>query len=176
MGDAAEQKQDAIEEQKPKSNRLIFIIIGFVVLLGIIGIAAMRFLGGESDGEELTLDTKSTIEPGYMYTFKQPFTGNLSYPDDEYIFSANVTLEIKPAGDASEPEALAEMGIETDATKHKMPYINRVIREEISSKTRMEITSPANREKIQNTIKNKLNDQVLEKAKIEEVFLDIFVN
>jgi flagellar basal body-associated protein FliL len=175
MGDAAEQ-QDAIEEQKPKSNRLIFIIIGFVILLGIIGAAAMMFLGGGKDGEELLIDTSNKIEPGYMYTFKAPFTGNLSYPDDEFIFSANVTLEIKPEAEASEAEALAEMGIETDATKHKGPYINRVIREEISSKTRMEITSSANREKIQNTIKNRLNDEVLEKAKIEEVFMDVFVN
>ena len=175
MGDAPEQHAaEAEQEQKSGGSRLIFIILGFVILLGAIGAAAMFMLGKGDASEDLTI-TSTTIEPGYMYAFPTPFTGNLAAPDNEFIYSANVTLEIKPRGDATDAEALAEMGIETEEKKTKMPYIKRAISEELGSKTRFEITSTTGRERISGTIKNNLN-MLLMKAQIQEVFLEVFVN
>lgn len=170
------------QEGSPKSGgggRLIVIIIGFVVLLGVIGVVAMMVMGGSSkEGKESAAPIAKSAEPGYMYRFPEPFTGNLSAPDNDFVFSANVTLEIKPRGEELEKEALKEIGIgegEKGDPRNKMPYVRRIILEEISSKTRLELTSSTGRERIANTIKNNL-DNILDKAQIHEVFLEIFVN
>lgn len=169
------QAQDVEAESKVGGGRLLLIIVSFVVLLGVIGIAAMKML--QKDGQEDFAAAALTRidEPGYMYKFPTPFTGNLAAPDNDFIYSASVTLEIKTRGDASESEALKEIGVETEDKHNKMPYIVKIIREEISSKSRLEITSPATRERIANTIKNNINN-ILENAQIKEVFLEVLVN
>lgn len=175
MGDAPEQRTPEAEpEQKSGGSRLIFIIVGFVVLLGAITAAAMFIMGKGGEEEQLAVAVKK-IEPGYQYKFPLPFTGNLAAPDNEFIYSANVTLEIKPRINLKELEALNEMGIETEDKRNKMPYIRRIIMEEIGSKTRVEVTSTTGRERIASAIKNNLNS-ILEKAQIQEVFVEIFVN
>lgn len=175
MGDAPEQHAaEAEQEHKSGSSRLIFIIGGFVVLLGVIATAAMFIMGKGGEGESLAVAV-TKIEPGYQYKFPTPFTGNLAAPDNEFIYSANITLEIKPRINLKEMDALSEMGIDTEDKRNKMPYIRRVIMEEIGSKTRFEVTSTTGRERIASTIKNNLNS-LLEKAQIQEVFVEIFVN
>lgn len=179
MGDVSEQKEGGQEhESKSGGGRLIIIIIGFVVLIGVIGVVAMMVMGGSSskDKDQLTAPIAKMEEPGYMFKFPEPFTGNLAAPDNDFVFSANVTLEIKPRGEETEEEALKEIGIgEGESTHNKMPYVRRIIMEEVGSKTRMELTSSTGKERIANTIKNNL-DNILEKAQIKEVFLEIFVN
>ncbi len=178
MGDHSEQHAaEAQQEKKSGGSKLIFIVLGFVVLLGVIGVAAMFMLGRGSD-EMDQVDVEITkLEPGYMYKFPQPFTGNLAAPDNEFIYSANVTLEIKERGDATEAEALEEIGVgeSKDNNRNKMPYVRRIIMEEIGNKTRIDITSTTGRERIAIAIKNNLNS-ILDKSQIKEVFLEIFVN
>jgi len=179
MGDVAEPKEGGQEhESKSGGSRLIIIIAGFVVLIGVIGVVAMMVLKGDNSEENKTLATPVTRmeEPGYMFKFPEPFTGNLAAPDNDFVFSANVTLEIKPRGDETEEEALKEIGVgDKESTHNKMPYVRRIIMEEIGSKTRLELTSSTGKERIANKIKNDL-DNILEKAQIKEVFLEIFVN
>ncbi|MBN2328368.1 MAG: flagellar basal body-associated FliL family protein [Candidatus Omnitrophica bacterium] len=176
MGDKADLQAPEMEaEAKSGGRRLLLIVVFFVILLGVIGVIAMKMLGGGGQDDYIAAPLTQMDKPGYMYKFPAPFTGNLAAPDNDYIYSANVTVEIKTLGDSSESEALKEMGIETEDKHNKMPYIVKIIREEISSKSRMEITSSTNRERIANTIKNNINN-ILENAQIHEVFLEVFVN
>ncbi|MBI1389552.1 MAG: hypothetical protein GC154_14005 [bacterium] len=172
MADAPEQ-QEGQQEERPKS-KLPFIIAGFVVLLAVVGGVAYMLLGGSGSDEATVIETSE--EPGYMHTFKDPFVGNLAPPDDQYMYTAYVTLEIVPRGKATEAEALQEIGVgETDSTKNLMPLVMQIITDELASKTRVELTSLAGRENIRAIIKNKLN-LALRKAEIKEVYLRTLVN
>lgn len=171
MADAPEQA-DVQQEEKPKS-KLLFIVIGFVVLLAVVGGVAFFMFGGS--GEDAPMIEIETEEPGYMYEFEAPFVGNLSPPDDQYMFTANITLEITPRGSANEAEALAELGVDdSDNAYTLMPKVKQIIYDELSSKTRVEINSAVGKENIRNRIKNDLNF-ILRKAEIKDVYMRVMV-
>ena len=162
----------APEEGKSR-GKLPFIIAGFVVLIGVIGGVSMMILGKGGEADE-TVPVTHVKEVGYQYEFTEPFTGNLSAPDDQYIYSANVTLEILPRKNFTEKEAMEEMGIETENPRNKMPRIKQIISDELHSKTRAELNSTAGQLKMRNSIKNALN-AILDKADIVEVYMRIIV-
>jgi len=171
MADAPEQQQEAVEESRPKS-KLPLIVIVFVVLLGIIGAVGFMIMGGGEDGEDLVTATPK-VTP-ITIQFPQPFTGNLAPPDDQYIYTANVALEITPRSTSSESEAITEFGLETEGPKTKLPRIKYIIQNAISTKTRQEVTSMAGRDRLETEIQNNLN-QYLEKAEVQKVLLTITV-
>lgn len=174
MGDVPEQ-QDVQQEEKPKS-KLPLIIISFVILLGIIIFSAMSMLspgGGDTEGES---DTDNEI--GYMYSFPEPFTNNLLPPDDQYLVTVEVTLEIKSKPPHSEEDALLELGINTkdkDALSHsKMPKVVEIINTVFQTKNKAEVTNQPGKERIKAQIKNGIN-AILEDGKIESVILEKFI-
>ncbi len=173
MGDAPEQQQEAQEEIKPKS-KLPFIIIGFVIILGVIVAVSMMILGGGDEAENLApIDEKD--ESGYMFKFATPFVGNLAPPDDAYLYNADITLEIIPKGSGGEAEALAELGIgDPDNKKNKMPHVEQIINDTFQSKTRIMLNSSEGKIKIRASIKNDLND-ILESAEIKSVYMKVLV-
>lgn len=166
---------DAGLNDKPKS-KLLLIIVGLVTVLIVITVISFMLLGG-SGGEDLTATAIKEDSIGYMYKFETPFTGNLSPPDDQYIYNADITLEITPRNrQVTEPEALKELGLDgSDEPRNKMPIIRQIIYDEISTKTRIELTSSAGKMKLRNTIKNELN-AILNKAQIKNVYINIIVN
>lgn len=169
MADAAEQP-DGQQEEQPRS-KLPFIIAGFVVLLVVIGIVAFMLLGS-SGSEDTVVSTQSEEIDWYPYTFPEPFVGNLAPPDDQYIFNASVSIEIKPVGRNSESEALAEIGIETEDPKTRMARVLRIIDNEIRKSTRAELASDAGRRNIEAVIKNLLNAELF-KAEIINVYIRV---
>lgn len=174
MGDVAEQQQqEAQQEEKPRS-KLPYIIVGFVILLGVIIAVSMMVLGGGETDQDFTTVTK-TEETGYMFKFTSPFVGNLAPPDDAYLYNADITLEIVPKGDSNEAEALKELGIgDPDNKKNKMPIIEQIINDEFQTKTRIEINSSEGKLKIRFSIKNNLNDK-LEYAEVKNVYMKVLV-
>lgn len=171
MGDAPEQA-DVQQEEHPKS-KLPFIIAGFGILLVVIGVVAYMMMSGGSASDVPTPDLSDEL--GYMYTFPKQFVGNLSPPDDQYMFTADITLEILPRGTNSEDEALTEIGAtETDSTKNMMPIIKQIIQEELASQTRVEINGKVGRDNLRNRIKNEINLK-LTKGEIKDVYLTVIV-
>jgi len=160
-------------EEGKAGGKLPYIIAGFVILIGVIGGVSLMFLGKGGEADE-TIPVTPVKEVGYQYEFTDPFTGNLSAPDDQYIYSANVTLEILPRKNFTEEEAMEEMGIETENPRNKMPRIKQIISDELHSKTRSELNSTAGQIKMRNAIKNALN-AILDKAEIAEVYMRIIV-
>ncbi|HOJ59818.1 MAG TPA: flagellar basal body-associated FliL family protein [bacterium] len=153
--------------------KLPILVAGFVVLIGVIGGVAMMLMGNGVGADE-ALRPASIREVGYQYEFVEPFTGNLSAPDDQYIYSAKVTLEILPRKNFTEKQATEEMGINTDNPRNKMPRIMQIISDELRSKTRAEINSAAGQLKMRNSIKNALN-AILDKAEVVEVYMRLIV-
>lgn len=171
MGDAPEQA-DVQQEERPKS-KLPFIIAGFVVLLIVVGVVAYMMMSGGSETDAPLPDLSDEI--GYMYEFPDQFVGNLAPPDDQYMFTANITLEILPRGSATEAEALAEMGLDDpDNKKTMMPIIKQIIQEELASQTRVEINGKVGRDNIRNRIKNEINFK-LTKGEIKNVYMTVVV-
>lgn len=170
MADAPEQQQEIQDEVKPKS-KLPIIIIVFVILVVLIGVVAFMIVGGKSDDSFVTTTPK--VDP-LVIEFPEQFTGNLSPPDDQYIYSANVALEFVAKSDASETEAEDEFGFDASGPKTKLPRIKYIIDSAIRTKTRSEVTSVAGRARLETEIKNALN-QYMEKAEITAVLLTIIV-
>ncbi|MDP8243427.1 MAG: flagellar basal body-associated FliL family protein [Candidatus Hinthialibacter antarcticus] len=171
MGDAPEQA-DVQQEEQPKS-KLPFIIAGFGILLVVIGVVAYMMMSGGAESDVPTPEFKNEL--GYMYTFPKQFVGNLSPPDDQYMFTADVTLEILPRGKNSESDALTEIGAsDSDDTKNMMPVIKQTIQEELASQTRVEINGRVGRDNLRNRIKNEINLK-LTKGEIKAVYLTVVV-
>lgn len=171
MGDVPEQ-QDAQQEEKPKS-KLLFIVVGFAILLAVIGIIAFVILGGNSDESSPT--TEIETEDFYPYEFPEPFVGNLAPPDDQYLYTANVGIEIVPKGSSSETEALTELGIETEDPKTMRMRVENVIHEELRKRTRTELTSTAGQEALEVSIKNRLN-MILQESEILNVYVNLTIS
>lgn len=171
MADAPE-LQDGQHDDKPKS-KLMLIIGAFVVLIVLVTTLAYLFMSG---GGESTSPISSKPKPsGLMITFPLPFTGNLAPPDDQYIYTANVTLELTPKNKASELEIQTELGMDgADNPRNKKAKVFQSIQEVLATKSRSEITSAAGREKIRTQIKNELN-KYLEKGEVIEVYTVPFV-
>ncbi len=170
MGDAPEQAE-VQQDEKPKS-KLPFIIAGFGVLLIVVGVVAFMMMSGGNTSDVPTPEFSEEL--GYMYEFSEKFVGNLAPPDDQYMFTADVTLEILPRGQNSEKEALTEMGIETEDPKNMMPIIEQIIQEELASQTRVEINGKVGRENLRNRIKNEINLK-LTKGEVKRVILKVIV-
>lgn len=168
MGDLPEHA-DAAEEQ-PKS-KLPLIVGGLLVFLIIAGAISFMVLGG--GGDEPALRAPTPEPPGAMVEFDQPFTTNLAPPDDQYMFSATITLEMKPAGGASEEEMLDEIGMGPSGEEAKNNYRAKVfqtIYEAIQTKSRNQMTSEAGRENLRTEIKRELN-AFLQKGEVADVYI-----
>lgn len=172
MGDAAEQK--GTEEHGHEEgggggkSKLPFIIAGLVVLLILVAVIGVMILGG-GDTEQL-IEAPKKDPPGYQLEFKDPFTTNLAPPDDQYIYSVTVTLEMKPRGDFQQADMLAEIGVETDSKEIRMPAILDTITGIIASKTRMEVNSTGGKDIMRREIMKAVSD-LLEKGEVVKVYL-----
>ncbi len=171
MADAQEQ-QEVQQEEKPKS-KLPYILIGFVVLLGIIVFIAFTMISGGGESNAIPAEKPDVI--GYQYKFPSPFVNNLAPPDDQYMATAEVTLEVFPRTGFSEREALEEIGVDgSDNNKNRMAQIKQTINEVFATKTRTELTNQPGRERVRNQIKLRLN-AILRKARVEAVYLEEFI-
>jgi flagellar basal body-associated protein FliL len=170
MGDAAEQKaaEEHLEEGGGGKSKLPFIVAGLAVFLIIVlAIAYMVMKGGGGE----TLIVEPTKEPpGYTLKFENPFSTNLAPPDDQYIYSVDVTLELKHKTDYTQAEMLAEIGVDSDSREIRMPAILDAITGVIASKTRLEVSSVGGRDTMRREIMNKVNE-VIEKGEVTKVYL-----
>jgi len=166
----APEPQEGQQEERPKS-KLPFIIIGFVVLLVVIGTISYSMLGKKTSD----VPNVPTAKPiGYMYTFPDQFTNNLAPPDDQMMVTVTITLEIFPKTGFKEKDALEEIGIETDSKKILMPKIKQIIDEVFQTKVSAEVNSQGGKDRITAQIKNKLN-ALLKKGRIEDVIMQNFI-
>lgn len=173
MADAPEQV-DGQQEEKPRS-KLPFIIAGFLVLVVVIGIVAFMLLGSEGSDESVIQQESQEVD-WYTHQFEQPFVGNLAPPDDQYLYNAIVTIEVKPFGRNSESEALEEIGIGVeDNSKTRWARVINIIDEELRKRTRVELTSQAGRQQLEAVIKNELNAELF-KAEINNVYVRITIS
>lgn len=174
MADPVEQ-QDGQLEAKPKS-KMPFIIGGFVVLLGIVITVALMVMGrGSGEGRVIT---PTPHAHGHVLTFPEPFTVNLAPPDDQYLATANISIEVIPKPDIEETEAVAEIGIgeegHGEGGSNKSEAIKQIVTEVLQTKTRTEITSKNGRDKIRAQIQNDIN-AILEKGEVIKVYCRILV-
>lgn len=171
MGDINDQ-QDVQQDEKPRS-KLPFIIIGFGVLLLIIGVVAFLMMGGSSDASSPI--AQPVDDNYYPYEFPNPFVGNLAPPDDQYLYNATVHIEIRPRGRFRERDALQELGIETEDPRTKRTRVLNAIHQELRRRTRSDLTSTAGQRALNTSIQNELN-QILDKAEIINVYVFPMVN
>ncbi len=169
MGDMPEQNE---VNESPTKSKLPIIIIIFVILFGVIGGIAFMIMGSSVDGEDYA--RPKPMETPLVVEFPEKFTGNLAAPDDQYIYSADVSVNIDPKPGISDSEAIKEFGIESEELRSKYPMILDIIQRILSSKRRTEITTSAGQDKVRMQIKQKLN-QVLDKSEVVEVYLQIVV-
>lgn len=171
MGDAAEQK--AAEEQIEEGggggkSKLPFILAGLAVFLIIVLAIGFMVMSGGGGNEIIKEPTKEP--PGYNLKFENPFSTNLAPPDDQFIYSVDVTLELKHKSDYSQAEMLAEIGVDVDSNEVRMPAIMDAITSVIASKTRLEVNSVGGRDTMRREIMNRVNE-VIEKGEVIKVYL-----
>lgn len=171
MGDAAEQAQaeEQLQDEGGGKSKLPFILAGLAVFLIIVVAIAFMLFSGSGDGTSVVAEiTKAPA--GYNYTFPEPFTTNLAPPDDQYIFSTTITLELKASANSSESEMLAELGVDSDSAAIRMPAVMDAITGILASKTRQEVNSAGGRNIIRTEIKKGIDD-ILEKGEVMNVYL-----
>ncbi len=170
MGDAAEQQaaEEQLQEEGGGKSKLPFILAGLAVfLIIVIAIGFMLLSGGKTE----SLISEPTKEPpGYMLEFDQPFTTNLAPPDDQYLYSTDIVLELKPDPEYSESAMLQEIGVDSDSKNIRMPAILHAINGVLATKTRQEVLSVGSKENIRVEIMKKVND-ILQKGEVKEVFM-----
>ncbi|MEW6235666.1 MAG: flagellar basal body-associated FliL family protein [Candidatus Omnitrophota bacterium] len=168
----AQEPQEGQQEERPRS-KLPFIIIGFVILLAVIGVISYSMLSKKT-GDVPSGPTPKPI--GYMFTFPDQFTNNLAPPDDQLMVTVSITLEISYKTGSSLDEAKKEIGIETDPTNKNilLPKIKQIINEVFQTKSSAEVNNPAGKERIKAQIKNQLNT-LLKQGRVDDVILESFI-
>lgn len=169
MGDAPEQHAEAGQEPGKPKSKLPFIVAGLVIFLIIVGIIAFMVIG--SGDETPVLKVATPEPPGVTIQFPQPFTTNLAPPDDQYMFSANIDLEMKPLGSSSDDEMRSELGMgATDSSKNFKSLVMQTIYEAINTKSRVQVSSQAGRDNLRTEIKRELNN-FLQHGEVQNVFI-----
>lgn len=173
MADAAEQKaaEEQIEEGGGGKSKLPFILAGLAVFLIIVLAIGFMVMSGGGGGDVIVEPTKEP--PGYTLKFDTPFSTNLAPPDDQFIYSVDITLELKPKKDFSQSEMLAEIGVDSDSRAIRMPAILDAMTGVIASKTRLEVSSVGGRDTMRREIMNRVND-VIEKGEVLKVYLSAY--
>lgn len=171
MADPDDQIQSGDDEDGggKSGSKLPLIIVAFVVLLGAIGAIFYVFvLGGTGKDDAFAQTPRPT--PGIMVPVAEAFTVNL--PDGMSIATVKMTFEIKPyPEDTPEAEAEVEWMPVSDDNKHSLyPRIRSEVNMILGSKTRAELQSPAGQQKARQDIKNKLNQEVLSKSRIQSIY------
>ncbi|MGI6454249.1 MAG: flagellar basal body-associated FliL family protein [bacterium] len=164
MADASEQQE--LQNERPRS-KLPLIIGGFVLLAGLVLAVAFMIMAEDPSGDEVQLAEVKDPDPQFPFT---PFTVNLAPPDDQYLYTANITLEVKPKGSYTERDIQEEIGLESEKTRTKKAQIEEIIYEVLQTKTRSDVNSEAGRNKIRLQIKNKLNS-ILKTGEVVNVYL-----
>ncbi|PAF54236.1 flagellar basal body-associated protein FliL [Helicobacter sp. 13S00482-2] len=176
----AEEKETTEEQQTPKQNKtLIFVIIGVIVLLLMIGVVAGFWLlsGNKGSDEAKSLESPMNIQVqkkpsgdtrasnylnvGPLYQMPEPFIVNLVTQSGRRYLKTSITLELSNEKLQKEVEA-------------KSTIIQDSIIEILSSKSIEEIATTKGKDRLKDEIVNRINNFLID-GYIKNVFFTEFV-
>ncbi len=166
-------QQDDEEGGGKKSSKLPIIIAAFVVLLGAVGVAFYLFVFSGDTGPK-SYEATPRPTPGLMVKLSEPFTANV-LPDN--ILSCQVVFEISQYGEGSdEMMAVAEWApLSAENMRSLLPKILHAMYDIIGNKTKNELNSTVGKRKTIEEIKIKLNEDVLSRSRIKNIYFEKFV-
>ncbi len=154
-------------------SKLPLIIVVFVVLLGAIGAVFFLLIGGE-DAPGTPNEATPKPTPGLQVPMDKPFVVNLQ---GDRIANIDMTFEIKafPEG-VLEEEAVGEWMPVSDKNKFTQnAKIRDTVMSILRSKEVTQLQSDVGIKKIKQEIKNALNQNVLTRSRVEEVYFPTLV-
>jgi flagellar FliL protein len=146
MATRPKETDDAKEGQKPKSKLLLFIIIG-VLVLGIGGFAAMKFMGGGTKAKNDDASAEVEEAPSKLPVFLtiDPFVVNLQPENGDFYLQVSLTLQLPNQQTA-------------ESLKVFMPQVRSRILMLLSSKKASELISNDGKEKLRDDIIDELSE------------------
>lgn len=162
-----DQLQDEALEQAPapgRKKRLLFILIGIVALLVLVGggVGVWLLMSPAEEGKEAEKVVQEEEQPP-IYEKLETFTVNLA--DQEHYLQVEVALKV------SDPEAQQKV-------KLYMPEVRDVLLRLLSSKTYDELATQEGKDKLASEIQTQVNDvlRIKERGKgVKGVLFNSFI-
>lgn len=163
-----DQLQDEALEQAPapgRKKRLLFMLIGIVALLVLVGggVGVWLLMTPAEEGKQQTEQAAKEEEQPPIYEKLETFTVNLA--DREHYLQVEVALKL------SDPDAQQKV-------KLYMPEVRDVMLRLLSSKTYEELGSQEGKDKLASEIQTQLNDvlRIKERGKgVKGVLFNSFI-
>ena len=129
MSKPAEASVDAAVPKKKKGKKLLFIIVGVVVVLALGSVGGFIFIKRQGSAHASPAEKKHVEKKPSVFTALDPFTVNLADREREHYLQIGLTYEV-------ENNEIA------DEVKAQMPLIRSKILLLLTSKTAAELSTP----------------------------------